>query len=157
MPAITLLLLWPLIEIAGFVWIGGAIGLGPTFGFILVSGLIGFTLVRRAGLATLRHVSANLETGGTPIHAALDGAWRILAGVLLILPGFFSSGVALLLFLPPVRAVLAGLVAKSIGPGRAGVWTVGMNTASRRETGSTIIDGEFQEVRQNPPELPPRR
>ena len=37
MPIVIVLLLWPLIEIAGFAWIGGAIGVGPTLGFVVVS------------------------------------------------------------------------------------------------------------------------
>jgi UPF0716 protein FxsA len=157
MPVVIIVLLWPLLEIAGFAWIGGAIGVGPTLAFVLVSGLLGLALLRRAGLSTLMQLRASVEAGETPVPAALDGAWRILAGILLAVPGFFSSGVALLLLLPPVRALLTVLAARWVRTGGGGVWTVSTGPGLRSESGSTIIEGEFHELTPKPPELPPQR
>jgi UPF0716 protein FxsA len=72
--------------------------------------------------------------------------------VLLVLPGFLSSAVGLLLFLPPIRARSARLAAKRFGP--RGAWAAGFAATARREAGATIIEGEFREV---PPALPRRR
>src|ERR1700733_13824399 len=112
MSILVLLLLWPLIEIAGFAWIGGMIGVGPTIGFVLVSGLLGLALLREAGLATLMRLRASLEAGKTPVPAALDGAGRILGALLLVVPGFFSSAIGTLLLIPPLRRPLPGLIAR---------------------------------------------
>jgi len=157
MPVMIVLLLWPLIEIAGFAWIGGAIGVGPTLAFVLVSGLLGMGLLRRAGIATLMRLRASVEAGETPVPAALEGAWRILAGILLVVPGFFSSALALLLLLPPVRALLTMLAARWVRSGGRGGWTVVTSSAIRRESSATVIDGEFHELTPKPPELPPQR
>ncbi|MEA2753749.1 MAG: protein FxsA [Aliidongia sp.] len=146
MPLVILLLLWPLAEIAGFVWIGDAIGVGPTLAFVLLSGLLGLALLRRASLATLRHFRANLEAGKTPVPAALDGMWRLLAGLLLVVPGFLSSGMALLLSIPVVRTLLTRAVAGLIQTGTVRVQTVGFETPLRREAGPTVIEGEFREL-----------
>src|SRR5271168_620490 len=121
MPVMILLLLWPLIEIAGFAWIGGAIGVGPTLAFVLLSGLIGLSLLRQAGLTTLMRLRASVEAGQTPMPAALDGAWRIFAGFLMVVPGFFSSALALLLLVPPVRIVLTGWAAHRLLRGSRGI------------------------------------
>jgi len=156
MPVMIVLLLWPLIEIAGFAWIGGAIGVGPTLAFVVVSGLLGMALLRRAGIATLMRLRASVDAGETPLAAALEGAWRFLAGILLVVPGFFSSALALLLLLPPVQALLTVLAARWIRSGGGGRWTVVTGSSIRREGSATIIDGEFRELTPRPPELPPQ-
>jgi UPF0716 protein FxsA len=155
MPIVILFLLWPLLEIAGFAWIGGMIGVAPTIGFVVLSFFLGLALLRREGLATLLRLRARLEAGETPVPAALDGAWRLLAGLLLVVPGFFSSFLALFLLLPPVRALLTSLVARRLEAG-GGVWIVRFGTAGGREAAPTVIDGEFREVPGGQPELPPQ-
>ena len=156
MPIVILFLLWPLLEIAGFAWIGGKIGVGPTIGFVILSFFAGMALLRREGLATLLRLRARLEAGETPVPAALDGAWRLLAGLLLVVPGFFSSALALLLLLPPIRALLTNRLARRLEAG-SGVWIVRFSTAGRRDSTTTVIDGEFHEVAAGRPELPPQR
>ena len=157
MPILLFLLLWPLLEIAGFAWIGGAIGVGPTLAFVVLSAVLGMVLLREAGLATLMQLRRRLEAGETPVPAALDGAWRLLAGLLLAVPGFFSSFLALPLLLPPVRALLTSLVARRLKTGQGGVWTVRFGKVGAPEAGPTVIEGEFREVSGGRPELPPQR
>ena len=157
MPIVFLFLLWPLLEIAGFAWIGGRIGVGPTIVFVVLSFFLGLAMLRREGLATLMRLRARLEAGETPVPAALDGAWRLLAGLLLAVPGFFSSFLALPLLLPPVRALLTSLVARRLKTGQGGVWTVRFGKVGAPEAGPTVIEGEFREVSGGRPELPPQR
>jgi UPF0716 protein FxsA len=154
MSILVLLLLWPLIEIAGFAWIGGMIGVGPTIGFVLVSGLLGLALLREAGLATLMRLRASLEAGKTPVPAALDGAGRILGGLLLVVPGFFSSAIGVLLLIPPLRRLLTGLIARRLQEGGS-IRVVGFGTVVQPDP--TVIEGEFRELPPERPELSPRR
>ncbi len=154
MPILMLLLLWPLLEIAGFAWIGGAIGVGPTLAFVVLSALLGMALLREAGLATLLQLRRRLEAGDTPVPTALDGMWRILAGLLLVVPGFFSSALAVLLLLPPVRTLLTAWLLRRVQAG-GGIRIVGFGRPAPQET--TIIEGEFRELPPEPPELLPRR
>jgi UPF0716 protein FxsA len=161
MPVLSLLLLWPLIEIAGFAWIGGMIGAGPTVAFVLASGLLGLSLLREAGPATLLRLRDRIEAGETPLPAALDGAWRILAGLLLALPGFFSSAAGLLLLLPPIRHLLTAKVARRLEQGgdiRIVRFGGGFGPgAARGPRESTVIEGEYKELPPDRPELSPRR
>lgn len=101
-----LLIAWSLIEIALFVVIGGRIGLGWTLLEVLASGLLGVAVIRGAGVELgqgLRGMRGpGAEIGGT--------ALVMLAGVFLILPGFFGDLVGLLLLVPDLRRrVLARL------------------------------------------------
>jgi len=159
MPILLGLMLMGLLEIAGFVWIGPILGVGGTLGFVLLSALAGMALLRHEGVGTLVRVQRELRTGGAPVPAALDGACRILASLLLIVPGFFSTAAGLLLLLPPVRGfVIAWLVAKGtaigIQGGAPGLWSMRFGTA--RTTTTTVIDGEYREVRPADQALPPR-
>ena len=159
MPILMFLLLWPLLEIAGFAWIGGAIGVGPTLAFVVLSGVLGMVLLREAGLATLLALRRRLEAGDTPVPAALDGMWRILAGLFFVVPGFFSSAVGVALLLPPVRAVLTAWLLSRMQAG-GGIRIVGFGQPMPRSPvpqDPTIIEGEFRELPPERPELLPRR
>ena len=155
MPILMLLLLWPLLEIAGFAWIGGAIGVGPTLAFVVLSALLGMALLREAGLATLLQLRRRLEAGDTPVPTALDGMWRILAGLLLVVPGFFSTALGAALLLPPVRAVLTAWLLSRVQAG-GGIRVVGFGHPPMPQD-PTIIEGEFRELPPERPELLPRR
>lgn len=170
MRIILVLILLPLLEIAGFIIVGDALGVGPTLLLIVASAVLGMLLLRHHGIDTLRRAQARMDRGEPPLREAFDGLCLALAGVLLFVPGFLTDILGLLLFLPPVRSWLFGRVSKAIvGPGgfTAGGFQaggVGVNTAAGYDPGrrgsSTVIEGEFTEVavRSDPPgpeELPP--
>jgi UPF0716 protein FxsA len=96
----------PIIEIALFIQIGGWIGLWPTLAIVVLTAAVGTILVRTQGLQTLRALQANVERGGDPMGPIAHGALILLAGVLLLTPGFFTDGVAVALLVPPVRAAV---------------------------------------------------
>ena len=102
------LLLLPLVEIALFVVIGGAIGVWATLGLVLLSGLVGVAVVRLNGFQTLVRTRQSLEAGTDPTGPMAQGALGVLAGLMLIVPGFFTSALGLLLLLGPVRRALIG-------------------------------------------------
>lgn len=93
----------PLVEIAVFIVVSRAIGVTATIGLVLLSMIAGTTLMRRQGFGVLRRMQAELDSGRVPGEAMVHGAMIVLAGVLLIIPGFVSDVVGLALFLPPVR------------------------------------------------------
>lgn len=99
----ALALLLPLIEIVLFVQIGARVGLMPILVAVLVSALAGVWLLRRQGRGAARSVRAALVRGDSLPQATFDTLARFLAGVLLIVPGFFSDLLALLLLMRPVR------------------------------------------------------
>lgn len=97
--------LLPLAEIAGFVIVGSEIGAVATIGLVLLSAIVGSMLLRRQGFGALAKLRHDLQTGGDPGRQMAHGVMIVIAGILLIIPGFITDIVGLLLFLPPVRDV----------------------------------------------------
>lgn len=104
----------PLIEIALFILVGRAIGLLPTLGLVILAALAGGLLLRQQGLGVVARLRSNMSAGTIPGRTMFDTMLIGLAGLLLILPGFLSDAMALLLLLPPLRdwmfSALAGRV-----------------------------------------------
>lgn len=96
----------PILEIVLFIEVGGAIGLLPTLGIILMTAVFGIALMRRQGMRALDRLRASMETGDDPVGPIAHGALILVAGMLLVLPGFFTDALGLLLLIPPVRALL---------------------------------------------------
>ena len=99
----VLLLLLPLAEIACFILVGRRIGLFPTLSLVLLSAVAGVLLMRLAGFGVLSRLRRSQEEGRAPGKELLDAAMILIAGILLIIPGFLTDIVGLALFLPPVR------------------------------------------------------
>lgn len=98
-----LFLALPLLEIAGFVVVGKQIGALATVGLVLASTIAGSLLLRHQGFGVMRRARAEMDAGRDPSRQLAHGAMIVLAAVLLIVPGFITDIVALLLLLPPVR------------------------------------------------------
>lgn len=104
MPIIPLLVLgYVMLEIAVFIVVGDAIGVLPTLGLVLLSGVVGSILVRVQGLGVFNRIRAESAAGHVPGRELVHGFMILLAGFLLILPGFMTDVLGLLLFIPPVR------------------------------------------------------
>ena len=103
-PVIPLLLFaLPFLEIAGFVVVGQQIGVLYTLALVVAAGVLGAVLLRVQGFGVMTRVRRELDAGGDPSRELAHGAMILLAGVLLLIPGFLTDIVGLLLFLPPVR------------------------------------------------------
>ncbi|HBF30113.1 FxsA family protein [Rhizobium sp.] len=106
-PAIILLLL-PLAEIAGFVLVGQWLGVLTTLALIVASTLLGIIVLRNNGLT----ISQKLRSGdienkpGRLAKAVLDGSASMFGGLLLVIPGFITDILGLLLLIPFIRSVL---------------------------------------------------
>lgn len=96
-------LLWPLAEIAGFVIVGKAVGLWATLALVVLSAAAGAVLLRIQGTGILRRISDESRNGGVPSRDLVHGAMVVIAAFLLMLPGFITGVLGLLLFIPPVR------------------------------------------------------
>lgn len=104
----------PLAEIAGFVMVGKAIGLWPTLGLVILTSLVGAILLRIEGTSVLREASRESREGRLPGKSLVSGAMVVMAGILLILPGFFTDIIGLLLFIPPVRHLLWSVIGRRV-------------------------------------------
>ena len=96
----------PLAELYFLIQVGSEIGALPTIGLTILTAFIGGFLVRMQGFAVLNRVRAASERGDVPALEMLDGAMLLVAGLILLLPGFFTDAVGFLLLIPPLRRVL---------------------------------------------------
>ncbi len=144
MPVVVALLIWPLIEIALFVTLGGWLGLWLTLVIVLGTAVAGVLLMRWRGLRAMADLRGQVRAMGNPLTLAADQAMFMLAGVLLVLPGFFTDFLGTLLLIPPVRTALVAVMARRFAVARGAV-----------RPASDVIDGEFSEIR--PREVPPQR
>ncbi|MEB5620482.1 membrane protein FxsA [Vibrio cholerae] len=97
----------PVIEIALFIQVGGVLGVWPTIALVLLTAIVGASLVRSQGLQTLLTVQQRLAQGQLPAQQILEGVMLAVAGVLLLTPGFFTDILGMLVLLPAPRAYLA--------------------------------------------------
>lgn len=149
----------PIVEIAIFIEVGDKIGLGATLAATVLTAVSGTLLVRTQGLATLRKVQNSLAEGGMPVRAAFDGACQLVAGALLLTPGFFTDAIGLMLFIPPLRTLLlAWIVARASGKivvRRAGFDPTQPGGPERPRRGFDV-EGDYTDVTpSDAPPLPP--
>ena len=129
-----MLLIVPLAEIAAFVVIGGQIGVWATLGMVLLTAIIGSFLLRWQGIGLFNRINAEMRGNRVPGRDLVHGVMILVAGVLLLTPGFITDFLGFLLFIPAVRDLVwrqikdkvvvqtmsGGFSASPRGPGRAG-------------------------------------
>ena len=155
----ALFLIVPLVEIALFITIGGWLTLWPTLALVMVTGIVGTALMRWQGLKVLAELRGDMGQLKNPLSPLAHGALIVLAGLLLLTPGFFTDGIGFLLMVPRVRGAVIGFVGARIqvqtfaaaGAARGGAGQYRDDAGG----GPTVIDGEFFEVEENPAQKPP--
>ncbi len=157
MSFLWLLLLWPVLEIALFIKVGGALGILPTLLLIFGAGAVGVWVVRMQGLMVMNDLRNRLSTMNDPSEPMAHGALIALAGFLFMIPGFLSDLVALALLLPPVRRWMIGQMARRASMVQGAAFGFDTYSPRDRDRGRpTVIDAEFYEVDPDEPRLPPR-
>ncbi len=138
----------PLIEVALFVLIGEQIGLWATLATIVLTAIIGTALLRAQGLATLQRVQEELNRGGVPVEAVFDAACLLVAGALLLTPGFLTDFIGFLLFVPTVRRVFGSWLWRTLQRNaKVEVWSSSQTV--RRDRSGRVIDAEFYTVEED--------
>lgn len=107
---LLLLIIVPVAEIAVILLSGNLIGIWPTIGLLLFTGLLGAYLAKKQGLDTMRKVQTQLQNGQIPGEAILDGICILAGGILLLSPGFITDLTGLLLLAPPSKKVIKRLM-----------------------------------------------
>jgi UPF0716 protein FxsA len=103
--ALLLLILWPVAELFVAIKVAEAIGVALTIVLLIVALPIGMWLTRSEGRAAWRRLSVAVAAGRPPGREAVDGALALAGGVLIMIPGFITDGIGLLLVLAPSRAL----------------------------------------------------
>lgn len=96
-------LIIPIVEIALFLAVGQSIGIGPTILIVLVTAVAGSYLVARQGRETWFRLTGEFAEGTFPAESLAHGAMILVAGALLLTPGFLTDAVGFALLFPPVR------------------------------------------------------
>ena len=104
-----LFLVVPFLELYVIVQVSHVFGVAPTLLTLVAVSIAGAWLVKREGLGVWRRAQRRLEDGEMPGRELVDGVLILIAGALLLTPGFLTDIVGVLLLLPPVRAAVRGL------------------------------------------------
>ena len=139
----------PLIEIALFIQVGGAIGLWPTLLIVVLTAILGTYLVRQQGMSVLSDLRSRMNELRDPTESLAHGAMIVFSGALLLTPGFFTDAVGFCLLVPGIRsrvfqAVRSRVKVHSFGP------NPGTYQNEPHHSGGDVIDGEFEEIKAEP-------
>lgn len=114
---LVLLLLLPILELFVFVQVADSFGfLNSLFGAVAAT-FVGIWLVKQQGLGVLRRANEKVARGDAPTDELVNGTLLLVAGILLLAPGFVTGAGGLLLLLPPVRALLRGSLRRRFASG----------------------------------------
>jgi UPF0716 protein FxsA len=122
---LLLFLVAPLVELYVIVQVAGGLGIPETILLLLVVSAVGASLAKSQGIAVIGRVQQTIAAGKVPSAELVDGALIILAGALMIAPGFISDCVAILLLLPPTRFPVRSFILRRIRLGGGLVTTIG--------------------------------
>ena len=108
MPLLFLLLFIgaPLLELYVLIKVGGAIGAGITVFLVVATAVLGVWLIRAQGVSTHTRLRRKLEQGEAPAMEVLEAAALLVAGGLLLAPGFITDTFGFILLVPPLRRTL---------------------------------------------------
>lgn len=112
--ALILLVGWLLAELYVAIRVADAIGVLAMIVLLIASWPLGMWALRSQGAAAWRRLGAAIANGRAPGREVLDGALVLVGGVLLIVPGFISDLVGACALFAPTRALMRGLLARSI-------------------------------------------
>ena len=90
-------------EIAMFIFIGTQIGMLPTLLLIAMTSFVGMFIVKKVGLQSFQKIQQDVVIGNAPGAALIEGALFVIGAILLLVPGFISDILAVLLIVPTTR------------------------------------------------------
>ena len=125
----------PIIEIYLFIKIGSQIGALPTISLIFMTAFIGVLYARYEGFNTLKSGISQLIKNELPIYEIVSGAALAFAALLLILPGFATDVLGLLIIFPPTRKLFLKNVSK--------------NYSKKVKEKQNFIDGESEDIEED--------
>jgi UPF0716 protein FxsA len=103
MRLILIFIIVPLIEILLLIEIGSRIGTLNTLLVIILTGILGASMMRHQGFTIIRNIQADLSQGRMPTGELINGALVLAGGIVLLTPGFFTDAVGFILLIPATR------------------------------------------------------
>ncbi|MFE8073249.1 FxsA family protein [Marinobacteraceae bacterium S3BR75-40.1] len=158
-----LFIVLPILETVVLIKVGGIIGAWPTVGLVLLTAMIGASMLKQQGLATLLRANQRLESGELPAREVAEGFLLAIGGALLLTPGFITDAIGFLCLAPGSRHLLAAAVLKRAvvsgqgfsfhyrsGPRPGPDDMFGRGGPFRGPDGHDVIDGEYEREDSNP-------
>ena len=139
----------PMIEIALFVQVGGFIGLWPTLAIVLVTAILGTQLVRAQGVLAINQLRSSFSDLRDPTEPLANCALILVAGALLLTPGFFTDAVGFLLLIPAVRTLVFNYIRSRVSV--QGFSMGGERPNHRGRDDNTVIDADYEVVEPEEP------
>lgn len=140
-----LFLFVPLTEIAVFILVGSQIGVIPTIALVILTAIAGSILLRWQGFAALSRIQKEIAAQKVPGKELVQGVMILLAGFLLLTPGFVTDTLGLLLFIPQVRDRVWKLLSS-----RVTIDTFGSAPQGRHRADEGVIDLEEGDFHREP-------
>ena len=128
---LILIIAIPVIEIYLFIKIGSYIGAFNTISLILLTAIVGIWYARYEGFNTLKSGISQLMKNELPLYEMISGAALAFAAILLILPGFATDVVGLLLIFPVTRKLFFGKISEKY---------------SKNKSKKNVIEGEYEDM-----------
>ena len=128
----------PLIEIYLFIKIGSQIGAFNTVLLIISTAIVGVAYARYEGFNTLKSGIRQIVKNELPVYEIISGATLAFAAFLLILPGFATDAIGVLLIIPLTRKIFLSKFVKK-----------NKNGYENREKNNNFIEGEYEDINEN--------
>jgi UPF0716 protein FxsA len=147
-----LFIVMPILEMWVLIKVGSIIGAVPTIAMVMLTAVIGASLLKRQGLHTLTRAQNRLNSGEVPATEILEGLMLAVGGALLLTPGFFTDAIGFACLIPGLRrSLIANMLRRGVvqmhgggfmGGGPAG----GANNQADRsaQQGHVTIEGEYK-------------
>lgn len=172
--------LWIWLELTVFAEIGGEIGVFLTLIGIFVTGAVGIWLLRTQGRAVMAALQKQVARGEAPLASVADSLSLLMGAVLMLIPGYVSDMLGLIMFVPGIRTIVGAILLKrfsaskrfgfagTMAGGMPGGMSGGMNSgfgsasgfhsrnnhqgfsAAQNDSKSDTIEGEFEDLGENP-------
>ena len=145
----------PITEIALFIQVGSWIGLWPTLGIVVLTAILGTFLVKTQGRLALMNLQRSFSELNDPTEPLAHGAMVLVAGVLLLTPGFFTDAIGFALLVPGIRTAVYRFLRARVKVARFEMGQRGPLRSSDQDPFDAraqsshrpdIIDGEFHEL-----------
>jgi len=170
------LILWGWMEFSAFIYIGGEIGALLTLLGIFVTAIVGLLLLKNQGRAVMANLKDQVTRGEAPMRSVADSISLLFGGILMLIPGYVTDAIGLVLFIPGIRTIAGFVLLKlfrnnarftnfaamgggPFAPGHEPGHAPGHARSNARshpnDMGDDIIEGEFEERSDDKKPLPP--
>lgn len=102
----------PIVELALIIQVGSSVGVLPTLGLLIFVSIVGAWLVKFQGMGVLMRMRQQLARGQMPTEELVNGVLILVAGALMLTPGFFTDAFGLSLLIPPIRAAVRKMLSR---------------------------------------------